>query len=107
MDKIKSIATIALLAGLLVGMAHFRMLSAENDRLTGRLSDLERANQVMAAEISANHAALKAREAERQRLAEETAALKQKLQEVYDNDQQARTWANTDCPDGVLECLRR
>lgn len=106
MDKIKPLAAVALLAVLLLGLARIKMLAAENDYLSRRLTDTEHVNQALSAEISANRAALSAREAERQRLAEESAALQQKLQEIYANDPNAQIWSDTLCPDGVLDCLR-
>lgn len=49
---------------------------------------------------------LAAREAEIAAMAAETRELHKKLQEVYANDADAKAWADTPCPDGVLNCLR-
>ncbi len=106
MVKIKALCAIALLGGLLLGLARMWVLAAENDHLSRRLAETERINQALATEIAAGRAALSARETERKRLAEESAALKQKLNEVYDHDQEAQIWADAPCPDNVLECLR-
>ncbi len=107
MDKIKALAAIALLGGLLLGLGRMWMLSAENDRLEARLADVERANQAMTHELAANREALARRETERARLAAETDQLKFKLGEIYEKDTLAADWSDTLCPDGVLECLRR
>ncbi len=106
MGNIKALAAIALVGGLLLGLGRMWLLSAENDYLGRRLAETERINQALATEIAAGRAALSARETERKRLADETAALKQKLNEVYDNDPETKLWADAPCPDALLECLR-
>ncbi len=105
--NLKALAALALLGGLLLGLGRMLMLSAENERLSARVADMERANQAMAYEIAANEAALARREDERRRLADESNQLKFKLGEVYEKDTLAADWADTACPDDVLECLRR
>ncbi len=105
--NLKALAALALLGGLLLGLGRMLMLSAENERLTGRVADLERANQALAYEIAANETALARREDERDRLAAETNELKFRLGEIYEKDTLASDWSDADCPDGVLECLRR
>ncbi len=106
MGSIKALAAMALLGGLLFGLGRMWMLSAENDALSRRLAETERINQTLATEISLSRAALSARERERKRLAEEGAALKQKLNEVYTHDPETQLWADAPCPDALVECLR-
>ncbi len=105
MSGIKPLAALALAAVLLLGFARIKMLAAENENLSRRLTDAQRVNQSLSAELSRNRDALTAREAERRRLADESAALHEKLSEVYDNDPEARLWADALCPDPLIECL--
>ncbi len=105
MVKIKALASVALMAAVLLGLARIKTLSAKNDYLSRRLADTEQLNQALSAEISAGRAALSAREAERKRLAEESAALQQKL-EFYNNDPHVKIWSDTLCPAPILNCLR-
>ena len=79
-------------------------LEADNDALQFEADSLRRENLALHLELEANQAALTRREAERERLANENAALSAAIREVYVNDQAAKNWANTDCPDGIL-CL--
>ena len=60
----------------------------------------------LALELEANRRALADREAEKERLANEYAALAATLEEVYKNDPDAKAWADELCPVSVLDCLR-
>lgn len=105
MDKFKALAALLLLAALLSGLAGIKMLAAENEELSRRLSETQRINQGLTAELAMNRAALSVREAERKRLAGETDAVRKTLQERYQNDPQAQSWSDTLCPDGLIDCL--
>ena len=98
-------ALAVILAG--AGWLWIGQLRAEKDVLAIQVQTLARENAGLTAEVEANVKALARREAERARLAEEKAALETKLQEVYERDPEARAWADSPCPDGVIECLRR
>ena len=82
-------------------------LRAERDLAAMQVQTLTRENTSLIIEMESNAKALAVRDAERIRLAAEKAALEAKLREVYDHDEEARAWADSPCPDGVLECLRR
>ncbi len=97
-----------LLAAVLIGAAWLYVghLRAERDLLTRQAETLARENAGLAAEVAANARALAWRETERRRLAAENEALKDRLEKVYANDPESRAWADSLCPDGVLDCLR-
>lgn len=98
-------ALVVILVG--AGWLWIGQLRAEKEALAVRVQTLARENVGLAAEVEANVRALARREAERLRLVEEKAALESKLKEVYADDPEARAWADSPCPDGVFECLRR
>jgi hypothetical protein len=110
MDLISQIKIIAaVLAGLLLAGLGLYIAWLRSELLTKRkqLEDSRREASGLALEIEANRRGLAEREAERERLAGEKAALAAKLEEVYQNDPEARTWGDNDCPDGVIDCLRK
>lgn len=106
MLKFKLITAVLLGGFLLLGLLKINMLSAENEALESRLAEIELVNQSLNAELSANRAALSARENEGRRLAGETMAQQQKIKEQYDNDPNAQIWSDTLCPGNLLDCLR-
>ncbi len=104
MSKIK-VGAAFLAAALLLGWAlHTGSLKHERDRLRVDLAKAQSAAADLAREIEAGRRALEQREAEKERLANENAALAAALNEVYANDPDAKAWADDSCPDGVL-CL--
>ena len=112
MIKIKAVAGI--LTGLLLcGWALYTVhMKSDRDRWMLEASvqreaaaAVARENESMARELEAGRRALEQREAEKERLANENAALVAAINEVYANDPDAKAWADTLCPDGVLDCL--
>lgn len=112
--KIKVAA--AVLAAMLLAGGLLYAIHVKNDRDEWMLqastyqqatASLTRELEARDREIEAQKLALIAREAEKERLANEKAALITMLNEVYANDEKARDWAATPCPDGVLDCLLR
>ena len=97
-------ALIVILAG--ATWFYVGQLRAERDLAAMQSQSLARENAALSAEVEANTRALANREAERARLAAENEALRGRLEEVYERDPEARAWADSPCPDGVLECLR-
>ncbi|MDR2946340.1 MAG: hypothetical protein LBV79_06315 [Candidatus Adiutrix sp.] len=81
-------------------------LKSQRDKLSAELAVADRQSSALGRELRLSRQALEQREAERQQLAGEKAALLNTLQEVYADDENARAWAGTPCPDAVLECLR-
>ena len=79
-------------------------VESDNDLLRLDYDNLSRVNLTQALELEASRAALASREAERERLANENAALVAAINEVYANDPAAKNWADALCPDGIL-CL--
>ena len=79
-------------------------LEADNELLRFEADSLNRERLALTLELEANRAALLSREAERERLANENAALVAAINEVYANDPAAKNWADALCPDGIL-CL--
>lgn len=96
---------------LAAGLTFFVLQSGRQTRLNDGLKAELAASQGEAAglarELKLNWQALEQREAERVRLATENEALAAELKEVYENDPEAKDWADTLCPDGVLDCLLR
>ena len=110
--KIKAlggILAILLLCGWALYTVHMKsdrdrwMLEASVQREAA--AAMARDNESMVQELEANRRALKQRDAEKERLANENAALVAAINEVYANDPDAKDWADTLCPDGVLDCL--
>ena len=97
------------LAIILAGATWFYVgqLRAEKDLAVMQMQTLARENAGLAAEVETNRRALEARARAAAVLAAEKAELETKLKEVYQNDPKARAWADSPCPDGVLDCLRR
>ena len=56
-------------------------------------------------ELDLNRRALADSEAVTRRLTLEAAALRDRLNEVYANDENAQSWRDALCPDGVRDCL--
>ena len=107
MSKVKvaaGVLAVVLLAGWFL---YTNSLKHERDRLLAESSTYQQTAHALAQELEANRAALEQREEEKERLANEKAALITMLNEVYANDQEAKVWADTVCPDGVLDCLLR
>ena len=105
--KIKIAAGILVALLLAGGLLYGNHLKQERDRLLLELSTSQQAAVALAHEVEANRRALVEREAEKERLANEKAALITMLNEVYANDEKARDWALSPCPDAVLDCLLR
>ena len=109
MTKIKLIAAgLALLAAL--GGAFAAGWTGRGWRADRDISDIKaeaqaQASAAWAAEVEANRKALADLEETNRRQAAESAALADKLREVYANDPQARAWADCPLPDS-LTCLR-
>lgn len=102
--KIWAGAVIVIMAG--AGWLYVGRILAERDSAVLQAQTLARENIGLTAEVEANTKALNAREAEHARLAAEKAALEAKLEEIYELDEETRAWADSPCPDNVLECLR-
>ncbi len=79
-------------------------LNSDNDFLRLQTDTLNRENLSLSQELAANQAALIQREAEKENLANQNAALVAAINEVYANDPDAENWAATYCPDGIV-CL--
>lgn len=94
---------------LAAGLMFFALQAGRQARLNDGLKAELAASQAEAAglskELKLNWQALERREAERNRLAAENEALAAKLKEVYANDESAKAWADSPCPDSVLDCL--
>jgi hypothetical protein len=102
------------LAAALIGAAamlglwfYVRALSADNDRLAAAAQAAQAEAAGLKLELSANFAALAAREMARAALAAETETLRRQLEEVYQNDDLAKTWSNDPLPDAVYQRLRQ
>lgn len=106
-SKIKIAAGVLAVLLLFGWLLYTNNLKHERDRLMLELSTSQSAATALAQELEANRLALEQREAEKERLANEKAALITMLNEVYANDEEARDWAAVPCPDGVLDCLLR
>lgn len=105
--KIK-IGAVILAALALIGLwVHAVGLRSELAQKTQQLEVAQAEAAGMAKELKLNWQALEARDAERNRLAAENKALAAELKEVYENDPDAKSWADTLCPAGVLDCLLR
>lgn len=61
---------------------------------------------LLARETANGHRAMLVREEEAERLRGETRALSDEIKRLYDKDPAIKEWADTVCPDSVLECLR-
>ena len=96
--------TLAVAVVLLLLVMWIGKITADNDYLRLQADGLKRENLSLGLELSANRAAALAREAEKERLARENAALVAAINEVYANDPSAKNWADDLCPDGIL-CL--
>lgn len=105
MYDIKIILTAAALIGVAVWGFYTAGLKSQRDSLALELAAAARESTALMRELELNRLALERREAERQRLSDEKAALVKSLQEVYTHDEKARDWAGALCPDGVLDCL--
>ena len=97
------------LAIILAGATWFYVgqLRTEKDLAVMRMQTLARENAGLTVEVEANRRALEDRARAAAVLAAEKAELETKLKEVCQNDPEARAWADSPCPDGVLDCLRR
>lgn len=109
---------LVVIFALAAGLAFFALQSWRAGRAADKLeTELSQKTQQLevaqaeaaglAKELKLNWQALQARDAERNRLAAENKALAAELKEVYENDPDAKNWADTLCPDGVLDCLLR
>ena len=107
MSKVKVAAGVLVIALLLGWFFYTNSLKQERDRLLVESSTYQQAAHALAQEVEANRRALEQREEEKERLANDKAMLITMLNEVYANDQEAKVWADTVCPDGVLDCLLR
>lgn len=105
--NIKSIAVLLALALVAGGFLYASGLRERSVRLASELDLQRREAESLRLELRLQHQALAEREREKARLAEEKNALAEELEHYYENDGQARAWADTPCPDGVLERLRR
>ena len=104
--QIKPGLTLALCAAV-IGLALYAgWARAGRDRLAGELAQSRARAAGLTRELTLNHQALARREAERERLAAENAELHHQINEVYANDSQARLWADTLCPNAVVDRLR-
>lgn len=104
--KIKiAVVALIILSGL-GGWLYLQNLRADNFRLEEAARAALAEVGGLESELAANRAALAAREAERATLSRDNAALMKKLEEVYENDKDAKAWACSRLPDGVLDCLR-
>ncbi|MDR2946315.1 MAG: hypothetical protein LBV79_06185 [Candidatus Adiutrix sp.] len=113
MGKIKLIAALAA-AGLLAGLGIYITLLkadlAEREAalaaVTANMAVVTWHSAAQTQELDANRLALALRNDALKTLLVERDALKTELNEVYANDPHAQTWADTPCPDAVLDCLR-
>jgi hypothetical protein len=99
-----AVLVLLLVAGLWVYAAG---LKSELFQKTKQLEDSQKEVAGMVLELEANRRGLAEREAAVELLRSESAALTAKLEEVYQNDPEARAWGDGDCPDGVIACLRK
>jgi hypothetical protein len=105
-EDIKLAVAVVLFLILAVFLISVGSMYYKNARLESELTAATIEVQGLRQEIEAGRAALERREAEKMRLATENAALATIINEVYQNDPKAKTWADAACPDGVIECLR-
>lgn len=105
--SIKAAIWLGLGIMLMVTAGYILNLEGQNRQLAVDLELARRQAEGLRLEMRLNHQALLARENEARRLAEEMAALNQELEKYYEQDCQARAWADALCPTGVLERLRR
>jgi cell division protein FtsL len=85
---------------VLYGGYQIRGIMAERDKALDNVANLQRAYLSLELEAESN------REAAIEQLTYEQAALADKMNEVYANDEQAKIWADTVIPDSVLSLLR-
>ena len=103
--KIKIVFWIIVFFCAGVNYFHMKGVKAENAALKIEASTARAEAAGLERELKLNYQALQAREAEKERLANEYAALVATIEEVYLNDPDAKAWADTPCPDGIVECL--
>lgn len=100
-----------LLAGTLIlglALAWFQLKSLEIDNLRLRQAAALAGAEVagLRRELAEGQAALRAREAEKARLAAQSQALVRELEELYNNDKSCQTWADGLVPDPVYRRMR-
>lgn len=107
MTKCK-LAAAALAAALIFGGGlYIKALRADLARLALATETARQESAGLSRELRLNWEALEQREEARARLAQEAADLKRQLEEIYQNDIEARNWAGGRLPDAVFERLRR
>lgn len=106
-ENFKAALILAAISFMAVSALYGQKLKNENQRLAYEANAFKRESAYLKHELQLNFKALEAREAEQKRLAEEKSALAKELEKYYDMDCQARAWADTACPPGVIERLRR
>ena len=104
--KSKLIAGAAALLIIGGGFLYIKSLKAENARLEQVAVYAQAEAASLKDELTANHAALAKREAEKALLAAETETLKTELEAIYENDNEAKTWASDNIPNSILARLR-
>ncbi len=108
MISLKSKLIAGAVAFLIIGggFLYVKSLKAENVRLEQVAVYARAEADGLKDELTANHAALAKREAEKAILAAETETLKTELEAIYENNPEARAWACGDLPDCILDRLR-
>lgn len=102
---IKSILVLAIVICIGWFVYSYKQTARENERLSIQVESLIKSNNGYKKEIEQNIEALTVREEENKRMTAEKVELAKQLQEVINNDESAKAWANANCPDGVYECL--
>jgi hypothetical protein len=97
-----------LLAGLIfAGFLYVRALKADNAALALAQAVNQETIESLQANIQANQAALKARQEDVNKLAEEKKAAIAKLEELYESSQVACDWGNSPIPGDISDFLRQ
>lgn len=104
--RIKIVLAGGLVLALIIGWLQIQFLEADNLRLNQAAVLTAAEAGALRRELAAGQAALKAREAEKVRLAAQTEALSRELEELYNNDKPCQTWADSLVPDPVYRRLR-
>lgn len=100
------VGAVVLLVVALGGLTvYFKGIYNDNARLTMANEQLRVESASYALEAKANLEALNRREAETIRLSDEKQKIAKQLQEAINADKKTKAWAESVCPDGVVECL--
>lgn len=105
--KLKCIFACGLALTMLVGWIHIKNITGAKARLAQTLATLEKENAGLRRELADNFEALRLREKHQAELAIQTEALINELNELYQNNEHCRVWADSPVPDDVLKRLRQ